>query len=280
MDEFLQLIRYDAWGPAVAHWSGRLLGAVTLVLIGWWLARRLTKVVKRTIAHRAGDLALATFLSNAAFGALLIVIFVGALDLAGVPTASVLAAMGAAGLAVGLALKDSLANVASGVLLIVTRPFRAGDFVEAGGKQGTVQNVNLMQTRLVTPDNAEITLPNGQVMNAPITNFTARPVRRIELLITVPYEQDAARAIEVIRERVKGHPLVDPEREPEIVALKLGPAGTEIAARVWVRAAGMAGSQSTILNDVRQALAAGGVELPPPPNVFRFVPQQGPAGSG
>ena len=271
MADFLQLIRYDEWGAVAALWSGRLLGSLVLVLVGWWLARRFANVFKRTIERRAGDVALASFLSNLAFGAMVLVVLVGALDLAGVPTNSVLAAMGAAGLAVGLALKDSLANVAAGVLLIVTRPFRAGDFVEAAGRSGTVQSINLMQTRLLTPDNAEITLPNGQVMNSAITNFTARPQRRLELVVTLPHDQDVPRAIEAMRARLSAHPLVDPEKPVEVVALKITPQGTDVAARPWIKTRELAASQSTLLAELRQALAESGVELPAAATLLKLV---------
>jgi len=259
MDELFGIERWGEWRVTLTEWSWRLIAALALVLAGLWIARRVAALVRRGIERRADDRALATFLENLAYFGLVLVVVVGALDFAGVPTASLLAAMGAAGLALGLALKDSLANVAAGVLLIMTRPFRAGDLIEVGGRTGTVLELKLLQTRIVTPDNAEITMPNAIVMTAPIVNYTARPQRRLELLLPLAHDADAARAMEVVREAVAVHPSVQQDRPAEVVLARIGPQGVELAVRPWVRTADLQAAQSSILAELRAALARAGV---------------------
>ena len=172
----------EYFGP---NMSGRVMQlallfgtALLILLIGIWLARWVATLVRKAVQKRAGDVALASFIGNTVFVLLCAIVVIGALDRAGIPTASLLAALGAAGLAVGLALKDSLGNLAAGVLLVVSRPFRAGDVVEVGGRQGAVERIDLMHTVLAMPDNSVVSVPNGAIMTAPIVNFTARPTRR------------------------------------------------------------------------------------------------------
>jgi small conductance mechanosensitive channel len=233
----------------------RLVAALVIVLVGFWIARRVAGLVRRGIERRADDPTLGVFLENLAYFALVVVFIVGALDLAGVPTTSLLAAMGAAGLALGLALKDSLSNVAAGVLLIVTRPFRVGDIVEVAGRAGTVLEIKLMQTRLLTPDNSEVTMPNGIVMTAPVVNFTARPERRLELTLPLGPDADAGRALEVAREALQARPEVVPGKPVDVVLTRVGPQGFELAARPWIRTADYHAAQSALLAELRAALA-------------------------
>ena len=269
METALGIERWHAWRGELADWSWRFVVALMLVLIGLWIARRVSRLVRRGIERRASDATLAVFLENLAYFGFALVVVVGALDLAGVPTASLLAAMGAAGLALGLALKDSLSNVAAGVLLIATRPFRVGDMVEIGGRIGTVLEIKLLQTRLVTPDNAEVTMPNGVVMTAPVVNLSARPLRRLELVLPLAHDADAARALGVVREILAHHPEVDRDKPPEVVLARVGVQGIELAARPWVRTQSLATAQSAILAELQSALAREGVALAQAPRVLR-----------
>lgn len=161
MGDFLRGVFGADAGQQLTIWAMVLGTALLILLIGLWLARRVATIVRRAVDRRAQDAMLANFIGHTVFVLLAMVVVVGALDRLGVPTASLLAALGAAGLAVGLALKDSIGNLASGVLLVVTRPFRAGDLVEAGGKQGIVERIDLLQTVLLTPDNCIVCVPNA-----------------------------------------------------------------------------------------------------------------------
>ncbi|HET9483538.1 MAG TPA: mechanosensitive ion channel domain-containing protein [Xanthomonadales bacterium] len=271
MDAFLGVERWAAWRESLLEWGWRLVVAFALVLLGFWIARRVSALVRRGVERRADDRTLAVFLENLAYFGLVLVVVVGALDLAGMPTASLLAAMGAAGLALGLALKDSLANVAAGVLLIVTRPFRVGDTIEAAGRIGTVLEIKLLQTRIVTAENAEVTMPNAIVMTAPVVNFTARPQRRLEISIPLAYDADAARALEVVREAIAAHPSVERDRPAEVVLTRVGAQGLDLAVRPWVKTAELHAAQSAILAELRAALARAGIASAYAPGTLRLA---------
>jgi small conductance mechanosensitive channel len=270
MEAFLELIRFDMWRDVALVWGGRIVGALIVLVAGLWLARRLGKLVALAIERRGGDRVLASFLRSAVRIAIIVVVLVGVLDLAGVPTASMLAALGAAGLAIGLALRDSLANLASGVLLVLQRPFRAGDYVEVGGQAGIVERIDLLRTVLITVDNREITVPNAQVMNQPIVNFSARAQRRLELPVSVGYESDPMRALAVIREVLLEHPRVIKDREPQLLVRAFAAGGVDLAVRPWVATADVLIAQSEILAAIKDALAREGIEIPLPTQVMRL----------
>ena len=273
MDAFLTLIRFDLWRDAALDWSGRLAAALVVLVVGLWLARRLGKLVALAVERRGGDRVLANFLRSAVRIAIIVVVLVGALDLAGVPTNSMLAALGAAGLAIGLALKDSLGNLASGVLLVLQRPFRAGDFVDIGGQAGKVERIDLLRTLLVTIDNREITMPNALVMNEPIINFSAREERRLDLPVSIAYEADPMRAIEVIRRALDEHPRVLKDREPQLLVRTFGASSVDLAIRPWVKTADVLVAQSEILAAIKEALEGAGIEIPFPQQVMRLRPE-------
>lgn len=276
-NSLLETVRYDLWGPLALDFGGRLLTALVIVAIGWWLAQRVGRIVDRAIKARAGDLVLATFLRRVVTIALIVVTVIGALDRLGVPVASLLAALGAAGLALALAMRESLSNLAAGVMLVITRPFRAGDFVDLAGQQGEVQHIDLLQTVLTTVDNRLITLPNSQVMNQPIINFSARAERRLDLPVSIAYEDDPTRALEVIRRVLDEHPRVLKTREPQLLVQRFGASSVELAIRPWVRNGELLIAQSEILAAIKTALDAAGISIPYPQQIMRFAGEAPPA---
>jgi small-conductance mechanosensitive channel len=268
MDAFLELIRFDLWRDAALDWSGRLAAALVVLVVGLWLARRLGKLVALAVERRGGDRVLANFLRSGVRITIIVVVLVGVLDLAGVPTASLLAALGAAGLAIGLALKDSLGNLASGVLLVLQRPFRAGDYVDVGGQAGKVERIDLLRTVLITIDNREITIPNALVMNQPIVNFSARDERRLDLPVSIDYGADPLRALTVIRATLDAHPRVLRDHEPQLLVRAFAASGVDLAVRPWVKTDEVLVAQSEILAAIKQALEREGIEIPFPQQVL------------
>jgi len=256
-----------------ARWSLVLATALVILLVGIWLSRWIASLVRKAMMRRANDVALAGFVANTVFFLLCAVAIVGALDRIGVPTASLVAALGAAGLAIGLALRDSLGNLAAGVLLVVSRPFRAGDFVEVAGRQGSVDRIDLMHTVLSLPDNSVVSVPNGIIMNAPIVNFTARPVRRLELVFQVSLEDDPQRAVQMIGDALREHARVVAEPAPQVALQRLSEGGFEIVARPWVRSYEVAAAQTELLALVGQLLTSNGFHAPQ--RVMRLVPLPG-----
>ncbi|MFN9737063.1 MAG: mechanosensitive ion channel family protein [Pseudomonadota bacterium] len=268
MDAFLELIRFELWRDTAVSIGARLSVALLGLVIGLWLARRLGKLVALAVERRGGDRVLANFLRSAVRIAIIVLVLVGVLDLAGVPTASLLAALGAAGLAIGLALKDSLGNLASGVLLVLQRPFRAGDYVDVGGQAGTVERIDLLRTVLITIDNREITMPNALVMNEPIINYSARAERRLDLPVSIDYGADPLRALAVIRATLDAHPRVLKDREPQLLVRAFAASGVDLAVRPWVRTAEVLLAQSEILAAIKAALERAGIEIPVPQQVL------------
>lgn len=264
MTEWFAELDTPALQLAVLSWGWRILAALLIFLIGRWVARRVAGLVERAVAHAGKDPMLSGFLRNFVFGLLLAVVAVAALDQLGVPSASLIAMLGAAGLAIGLALQGSLANLASGLLLILARPFRVGDFVEIGSRSGTVDALGLLFTRLASGDNREIVIPNREVTSGAIVNFSARGTRRIDLVIGIDYAADPRRALALIRGVLEQEARLLPEPEPKLLVLELGESSVDLAVRPWVASADYWAVRSDLLAEIKRVLEANGIGIPFP----------------
>jgi small-conductance mechanosensitive channel len=258
-----KLKSFDLLGLAQA-WGLKLLGAVVILLLGMWLSRRLSKTLDRAFERAHMEATLRGFLRNIAYAAMLVIVIVAALQSLGVPTTSVMAVLGAAGLAIGLALKDSLSNIASGVMLIVQRPFHVGDFVQAAGLEGTVDQIRVFQTKLRTTDNRVVVVPNSLITTAPIINFTANPQRRIDLAVGVGYEDDLKTARAVLLEVAAANPLVLAAPPPEALVTTLGESSVNLELRAWVNTPDYGNARSELTAAVRDGLVARGLNIPYP----------------
>ena len=248
------------WSEVIANWAI----AAIIVLVGYWLAKWVSRLVYRALTRGQVEHTLAGFLRNVSYAALMVVVFVAALQKIGVPTTSVLAVVGAAGLAVGLALKDSLSNIASGVMLIVLRPFRDGDHVQAAGLEGTIEEVRIFQTRLRTADNRLVVLPNSMVTTAPIINFTAKPQRRIDIAVGIGYEDDPRRAREILLQLAADNPRVLKEPAPFVRVDSLGESSVNLVLQAWVATTDVAEVRSELTEAVRCDIIDGGLSIPFP----------------
>jgi small conductance mechanosensitive channel len=258
-----KLKSFDLLGLAQA-WGLKLLGAVVILLLGMWLSRRLSKTLDRAFERAHMEATLRGFLRNIAYAAMLVIVVVAALQSLGVPTTSVMAVLGAAGLAIGLALKDSLSNIASGVMLIVQRPFHVGDFVQAAGLEGTVDQIRVFQTKLRTTDNRVVVVPNSLITTAPIINFTANPQRRIDLAVGVGYEDDLKAARAVLLEVAAANPLVLAAPPPEALVTTLGESSVNLELRAWVNTSDYGNARSELTAAVRDGLVKRGLNIPYP----------------
>jgi small conductance mechanosensitive channel len=181
-------------GPWLLAWAGRIVAALLIFLIGRWVSKRIAAAVARATGRAGMDETLTKFLNSVVYMTLLVLVVLTAVGQLGVPMTNFLAILGAAGLAVGLALKDSLSNFSSGVMLILFRPFKVGDYVEAGGIAGTVDSISIFNTIFKTPDNRVITVPNSLIYAGTITNYSAMATRRIDLVFGIGYDDDVERA--------------------------------------------------------------------------------------
>ncbi|HSM69247.1 MAG TPA: mechanosensitive ion channel domain-containing protein, partial [Xanthomonadales bacterium] len=208
MDNVKEFLANAEWQQMITGWGLKLLVALTIFLVGLWITRAMTRALRKVLTVREMEVTLIVFLGNLVYAILLTVVIVAALDSLGVPVTSLLAILGAAGLAIGLALKDSLGNFAAGVMLVMFRPFRKGDFVEVAGISGTVEELRIFNTYLVTPDNKLVVVPNGQIGAEAITNYTHMNQRRVDLMFGVGYDDDLKTARSVLEKICQEHPLV------------------------------------------------------------------------
>ena len=245
-------------------WLVRIALAVAIGLAGWWVVKLLTGGLDRVMSRAGMDQILRDFLRNFARVLGLVVVMVAVLDAVGVPTTSLLAVLGAAGLAIGLALKDSLSNIASGVMLIVLRPFRAGDAVEIAGREGVVERVNIFQTLLRAYQNHDIILPNSQITTQPIVNFTSRPQRRIDLPVGIGYEDDIRKAREVLLGLAAEHDKVLGDPEPEVLVTALAESSVNLVLRAWVQTPDFVQVRSDLTEAVHRSFNESGISIPFP----------------
>jgi small-conductance mechanosensitive channel len=252
------------WLQLLETWGLRLLAALLIFIAGRWLARRLVIGLDQVMARAGVDATLGGFLRNIAYAVMLVLVIMTALTALGIPTTSMFAILGAAGLAVGLALKDSLSNIASGVMLIVLRPFRAGDHVIAAGQEGVVLEIRVFQTRLRAFDHRVIILPNSQITTAPITNFSSLPQRRIEVSVGIGYHDDLRHAREVLLQIARREPLLAADPEPAVRVTNLGESGVDIVLQAFARNDDYVEARSRLVEAVRDTLIDNGLTIPYP----------------
>ncbi|MBZ0072487.1 MAG: mechanosensitive ion channel [Gammaproteobacteria bacterium] len=264
MDILAGLITPEMLQTHVIPWVTRIAVALAIFIIGRWIALRLLSATKRLMRRGGMDSMLIDFMSNIVYFILLAIVVIATLDHLGVQTTSLLAIVGAAGLAIGLALKDSLGNVASGVLLIIFRPFRVGDFIEAAGTSGIVQAVNVFSTVLATGDNRQVIVPNGRIYGGTIINVTARPTRRIDLVFGIGYGDDIRTAKRLIGEVMAEDARILAEPAPAISLAELADSSVNINARPWVKTGDYWAVRSDLLENIKAAFDANGISIPFP----------------
>ena len=250
--------------PMLTDWTVKIVLALLIYVIGKWIAKRITKVIRKLMDARDLDSTLINFLCNVVYAILLVAVVLAALDTLGLPVTSLLAVVGAAGLAVGLALKDSLGNFASGVMLVMFRPFSAGDVVEVAGVTGKVNEVRIFSTIMTTPDNKQIIIPNGQVASDTITNYTANDQRRVDLVFGVGYNDDLKVVREVLTRICANHPKVLDDPKTNIFVANLGDSAVDFAVRPWAKTEDYWTVWGDLLEQGKLELEAAGCNIPYP----------------
>jgi small conductance mechanosensitive channel len=250
--------------PLVLSWGGRIIAALLIFLIGRWISKRMAAGVAAATERAKVDPTLTKFLRSVIYMALLVMVILAAVQQLGVEATSFFAILGAAGLAIGLALKDSLANFSSGVMLVFFRPFKAGDYVEAAGVAGTVDSISIFNTIFKTPDNRVIIVPNSQIYAGAITNFSALDTRRIDLVIGIGYDDDIVRAKELMRSVVEADERVLEDPAPTIMMLELGDSSVNFAVRPWVATPDYWVVRGELLEQIKKGLEDNGMSIPYP----------------
>lgn len=249
--------------------------AVVILVVGLWLAKKIKALFIATLEKRTIDPTLVGFFSSLLYGAITVFVVIAAISKLGVQTTSFVAVIGAAGLAVGLALQGSLANFASGVLLILFKPFQAGNFIKAGGEMGTVVEVGILTTELKTPDNIKIIMPNSQVMGGPITNFSAHPTRRVDMTVGVSYTDDLNKAKKIIEDLIEADERILKEPAPQVVVGNLGDSSVDFIVRPWVNADDFWPVKFDFTKAVKEKFDAEGVSIPFPQRDVHLFQESG-----
>jgi small-conductance mechanosensitive channel len=257
-------IRGVDWLQLLETYGLKLLAAAAIFLVGMWLARRLSAGLERVLNRAHVDSTLSGFLRRVGYAAMLVLVVITALSAIGVPTTSMFAVLGAAGLAVGLALKDSLSNIASGVMLLLLRPFRVGDHVVAAGQEGVVMEVRVFQTRLRAFDQRIIILPNSEITTAPIVNYSTLPNRRMEVAVGVGYDDDLKQARQILLDIANANPLVLEEPAPFVQVVNLGESGVELKLFAHAKNGDFGDARSQLTESIRTEIIGNGLNIPYP----------------
>lgn len=270
-NEVDQLVRQSqTWLPLIMQYGSRLLLALLTLAVGWWITNKLSARLGKLIGLRNADLALQGFISTLANIIMKILLLVSVASMIGIETTSFVAAIGAAGLAIGLALQGSLANFAGGVLILLFRPFRIGDWIEAQGVSGTVDSIQIFHTVLRTGDNKTVIMPNGSLSNGIITNTNRQPTRKVVFDVGVDYEADLQKARNVLLE-LATDPRVLPDPAPQAVISTLGDSSITVSLRLWTKTADYWDVMFMLNERTRDRLKAEGIDIPFPQRVIRVV---------
>ena len=242
----------------------KALIALVIFFVGRMIARLVTKGLHNMMQSQQVDKILETFVCNLAYWALMLFVIIASINQIGVQTTSLIAIMAAASLAIGLALQGSLANFAAGVLIIMFRPYRVGDFVEAAGIAGAVLQVQILTTILKTGDNKKIIVPNGQIMNSIITNFSANDTRRVEMTVGVSYDDDLDKVRSTIQDLVNADERILKDPECLIAVSELADSSVNFIVRPWVNRADYSGVKFDLTEAIKKRFDKEGISFPFP----------------
>lgn len=265
----------EALMELLTAWGIKIVLALLIFVVGKWVSKKVTAVIRKLMERAELDVTLVNFLCNIVYAILLAAVVLAALDTLGIPVTSLLAILGAAGLAIGLALKDSLGNFAAGVMLILFRPFKQGDFVEVAGIAGSVNEVKIFSTILTTGDNKLVTIPNGQVGASPITNYSAMEQRRVDMVFGVGYDDDLKVARQVLSDICANHPLVLDDPATKIFVMNLGDSSVDFACRPWAKTEDYWTVFGDIMEQAKVGLEAAGCSIPYPQRDVHVFEQAG-----
>jgi len=261
--EQLQGVLDTAWNFVINNYT-HVLATVVILAVGRMAAGWARKITRKGLERGEVDATLIPFVAKLVYYGVLAVVVIAALNRLGVATTSVVAIFGAAGLAVGLALQGTLGNFASGVMLLVFRPFNVGDFVDAGGTMGSVEEIGIFSTTLKSPDNIKITVPNSQVYGATISNFNGYDTRRIDMVMGISYDDDIQTAIDTIRRIVTADERVLDDPAPQIAVSNLGDSSVDIIVRPWCAAGDYWPLRFDLNRSLKEGLESAGCSIPYP----------------
>ena len=248
----------------ITDWGLKVIGALIVLIVGRMIAKSIRKGVKKALERGKMDPTLIPFVSSLIYYMVMAFVLIAVLGMVGIQTASMIAVLAAAGLAVGLALQGTLANFASGVMLLVFRPFRTGDFIEAAGVSGAVDTVGIFSTTLNTPDNVRIVLPNSTVWGQTIKNYATNPTRRVDLVMGISYDDDIGTAMDTINRVLGDEPRLLKDPAPTVAVAELADSSVNIVVRPWCNKEDYWGVYFDLTRALKEQLETSGCSIPYP----------------
>ena len=245
-------------------WGIVIVKAIAIFCVGRIVARIVVGIMDRVMKRSTMDDMLRKFLRNIVFAILMIFVIIATISSLGIQTASLVAVLGAAGLAIGLALQGSLSNFAAGVLMIIFRPYKLGDLVEVANTFGFVEEVDVFTTALRLPDKTKIIIPNGQIMDDKITNFSDSEIRRLDLEVGIGYGDDIDKAKQVLLDAIKASDYTLDEPAPKVTVSSLGDSSVNLAVRPWIKSSTYAPASHEMTERIKKTLDAAGISIPFP----------------
>ena len=262
MEEFLETSQ-----DLLFLYAPKVITALLILFVGLYVIKIITKSSRKLMQKRGVDVTLQKFLENLLSWVLKILLFITVISQLGIATTSFAAIIAAAGLAIGLALQGSLGNFAGGVLIMIFKPIKIGDFIEAQGESGTVKEIEIFTTKLNTPDNKEVIIPNGALSNGNIVNYSTEATRRVDFTFGVGYDSDIKKTKEIIFGILNNHPLILKEPATAVNLSELGDSSINFFTRAWVKKEDYWAVKFDVMEQTKDAFDAAGIDIPYPHNV-------------
>ena len=247
-----------------ADFGLRLFYAVLIIFVGRWVVKLLLKIIKSALEKTAVEETVRIFVANLLNTLLMVIIFIAAINQLGIETTSIIAMLGAAGLAIGLALQGSLANFAAGILIVMFRPYKVGDYIEAGSSGGTVLDIQIFSTVLKTPDNKVVVVPNGTIMDSSIINYTGQETRRVDIIASCGYDDDIDKVKDILKDILDQDERILEEPEPRIAVSELADNSINFIVRPWVKSSDVLSVKYSILEQIKKRFDAEEISIPYP----------------
>lgn len=276
-DTATQAMTWESYLPYLVPFGIRVIGAIILFIVGLRIASWLSNLVRRQAERNPQiDATLANFFASLVRWALIAAVVIATLQVFGVQATSFVAVLGALTLAIGLSMQGAMGNIASGVMIMVFRPYKLGDYIEAAGVAGTVRDITLFQTILSTPDNIKVIVPNSQSIDGVIHNYSGYDRRRVDVTFGIDYDDDAEKAMRIVREIIEADDRVLKDPEPFVRVTNLGDSSVDITSRSWAMASDYWPLKFDIIEQVKAAFDREGISIPYPHTtiVAKAPPQQ------
>ena len=258
----------------VTVWGLKVIAAVAIFIVGRWIAMFMRRVIRRLMERANVESIITGFVSSIAYSALLAFVVIAALGQLGIQTTSFIAVLGAAGLAIGLALQGSLANFAAGFLMIIFRPFKVGDFIEGAGVAGIVEEIQIFTTTLKTPDNKIIIIPNAKLSGDNIVNYSTQETRRVDMSVGVAYDSDLSHVKKVLNDIISQDERVLADPPPQVVVAELADSSVNLVVRVWTKSGDYWAVKCDMTETIKNRFDAEGINIPFPQREIRIIAGQ------